>query len=366
MKKDVEKITWEELLFEYFLEKNLKPDTEHSYRKVVRLFDKFLGGDSWPGDVTPRDIQRWRRHMLKDQGRSVNTWNNRVSHLRPLLALGIKKKWLPQTENPLDGTSVPGASKQKKTLTDKEMVRIYRTVQAFAEAEANKMVICDRRRNAMYPAWYWLIVLDTLRFTGMRFNQLKHIRLKDIHEDEAVITLQLEGSKIRREWRVPIVESLRLSLKHLIECARVNGASDNDYLFDVCLYSEHYSPGKYQYCAKRAHQSVKSFFRRLSRECGFFVSSHRFRHTLATKLMAAPERNLHMVKSILGHRSVATTMEYIDFSVEVAAEALEAELGLSTDEATKRRIKEAKKRREASTGKKEKQESSGGELSDKE
>ncbi|MBM2960068.1 site-specific integrase, partial [Escherichia coli] len=47
-------------------------------------------------------------------------------------------------------------------------------------------------------------------------------------------------------------------------------------------------------------------------------------------------------------------------------EALEAELGLSTDEATKRRIKEAKKRREASTGKKEKQESSGGELSDKE
>ncbi|EIE8059135.1 site-specific integrase, partial [Escherichia coli] len=54
MKKDVEKITWEELLFEYFLEKNLKPDTEHSYRKVVRLFDKFLGGDSWPGDVTPR------------------------------------------------------------------------------------------------------------------------------------------------------------------------------------------------------------------------------------------------------------------------------------------------------------------------
>lgn len=121
------------------------------------------------------------------------------------------------------------------------------------------MVICDRRRNAMYPAWYWLIVLDTLRFTGMRFNQLKHIRLKDIHEDEAVITLQLEGSKTRREWRVPIVESLRLSLKHLIECARVNGASDNDYLFDVCLYSEHYSSGKYQYCAKRAHQSVKSF-----------------------------------------------------------------------------------------------------------
>ncbi|WP_141070819.1 site-specific integrase, partial [Escherichia coli] len=109
------------------------------------------------------------------------------------------------------------------------------------------------------------------------------------------------------------------------------------------LYSEHYGPGKYKYCARRAHQSVRSFFRRLSRECGFNVSPHRFRHTLATKLMEAPERNLHMVKSILGHRSVATTMEYVDLSLKVAAQTLEAELSLSTDEGTKRRIHEARK-----------------------
>lgn len=67
------KMSWEELLEEYFLIKNLKPDTEHSYRKVVRLFNEFMGGNSPPGDVTARDIQRWRRHMLKVQGRSTNT-----------------------------------------------------------------------------------------------------------------------------------------------------------------------------------------------------------------------------------------------------------------------------------------------------
>ncbi|EOM6648584.1 tyrosine-type recombinase/integrase [Escherichia coli] len=338
-----EKMSWEELLEEYFLIKNLKPDTEHSYRKVVRLFNEFMGGNSWPGDVTARDIQRWRRHMLKVQGRSTNTWNNRVSHLRPILALGIRKKWLPQTENPLDDASVPGESKKKKTLTEKQMIKVYLTVQNFAEAEVKRQVVCDRMRNAMYPPWYWLTVLDVLRFTGMRFNQLKHIRLKDVHEDEAVIALQLEGSKTRREWSVPIVTPLQISLKHLLACARANGAMDDDYLFDVCLYSEHYGPGKYKYCARRAHQSVRSFFRRLSRECGFNVSPHRFRHTLATKLMEAPERNLHMVKSILGHRSVATTMEYVDLSLKVAAQTLEAELSLSTDEGTKRRIHEARK-----------------------
>ncbi|XBY08155.1 site-specific integrase [Escherichia coli] len=72
-------------------------------------------------------------------------------------------------------------------------------------------------------------------------------------------------------------------------------------------------PGNTSTVPKERISRSNLFFRRLSRECGFFVSSHRFRHTLATKLMAAPERNLHMVKSILGHRSVATTMEYIDF-----------------------------------------------------
>ncbi|MDP1255169.1 site-specific integrase, partial [Klebsiella pneumoniae] len=56
------------------------------------------------------------------------------------------------------------------------------------------------------------------------------------------------------------------------------------------------------------HQKIRSFFRRLSKECGFAVSPHRFRHTLATELMKAPERNLQLVKDLLGHRSVSTTM----------------------------------------------------------
>ena len=63
-----EKMSWEELLEEYFLIKNLKPDTEHSYRKVVRLFNEFMGGNSWPGDVTARDIQHMAPPSLNISG----------------------------------------------------------------------------------------------------------------------------------------------------------------------------------------------------------------------------------------------------------------------------------------------------------
>ncbi|GEM_PF-6108065 len=42
-------------------------------------------------------------------------------------------------------------------------------------------------------------------------------------------------------------------------------------------------------------QKVGSFYRRLSKECGFAVSPHRYGYTLATELIKALERNLQLV-----------------------------------------------------------------------
>ncbi|MDE9448122.1 tyrosine-type recombinase/integrase, partial [Xenorhabdus bovienii] len=58
---------------------------------------------------------------------------------------------------------------------------------------------------------------------------------------------------------------------------------------------------------------------------------HRFRHTLATELMKAPDRNLQLVRCLLGHRSVATTMEYIDIDMEIAGKTLANELAFYLD-----------------------------------
>ncbi|WP_172951141.1 tyrosine-type recombinase/integrase, partial [Escherichia coli] len=178
--KKAGKLTWDELLDEYFFSRNLRPDTEWSYRKVVRGFVDFMGEGVFPADVTQRDIQRWRRQVLKTQSLSTYTWNNKVAHLRAIFGFGIKKGLLPQTENPLCEASVAKEAKKKKTLNKDQMIQVYLVVQKFAEYETQQRVPCDRRRNALYPARYWLTVLDVLRYTGMRFNQLQHIRLKDV------------------------------------------------------------------------------------------------------------------------------------------------------------------------------------------
>ncbi|MBZ6458599.1 tyrosine-type recombinase/integrase [Pseudomonas fluorescens group sp.] len=53
------------------------------------------------------------------------------------------------------------------------------------------------------------------------------------------------------------------------------------------------------------------------------VSPHRFRHTIATDLMRQPKCNLHIVKDLLGHRSISTTLKYVHVDVDQVRYALE-------------------------------------------
>ena len=114
-------------------------------------------------------------------------------------------------------------------------------------------------------------------------------------------------------------------------CATERSAGQHNLLFDIKRFTNprhtHYI---YDYDEKNVLQSFRSFYRRLSRDSGFDISSHRFRHTLATELMKSPDRNLKLVKDLLGHCNVRTTMKYIELDMEVAGSALEQGFVLHT------------------------------------
>lgn len=319
-------ITWYELLEEYFFARNLRPATEESYSKVVRVFTNFCRNKA-AGDITHRDVLMWRRELLREKQRSAQTWNNKVAHMRALYNFWISQEYISLTKNPFHNCNVQREIKQKKTLSREQLTRIYLVMQQF-DADERRLRGRHIWNNALSPAWYWIIVLDTLRYTGMRLNQLLHVRLRDINLDEGYINLMLEGSKTHREWRVPIVSALKPGLQHLTEKSAALGTENGDYLFDVnrILLNRHVA-----WDEAKVRQKIRSFFRRLSKECGFAVSPHRFRHTLATELMKSPERNLQLVKDLLGHRSVSTTMEYVELKMDIVGKTLEAELSLHTD-----------------------------------
>ncbi|MBH3156827.1 site-specific integrase [Serratia ureilytica] len=326
---------WELLLDEYFFTKFLRPATEWSYRKVVLTLYRFMGEGVTPAMLTQKDVLQWRRHLLKEKGLSVHTWNNKVAHLRAIFNLGMKKGLVQHEENPFNGTVVRPGFKKKRVLNRSQLTRIYLLMQQFELREKERKCV-KGGRCALYPTWFWTTVLDTFRFTGMRNNQLVHIRLADINLEQNSIELRLEGSKTHREWKVPVVSLLRERIKVLLTRATERGAGPNDLLFDVNRFT---CPKgmQYVYDEKSVHQSFRSFYRRLSRECGFDVSSHRFRHTFATELMKSPDRNIKLAKDMLGHRSVSTTMEYINMDLDVAGQVLEEELALYTDLGVKKK-----------------------------
>ncbi|SFK36330.1 tyrosine-type recombinase/integrase [Xenorhabdus mauleonii] len=327
-----ETFNWEELLEEYFFSHILRPDTEWSYRKVVRGFIQFMGDVTSPAQVTHREVLRWRRHLLLEKKQSSHTWNNKVSHLRAIFNFGMERKLLPHTENPFNNAVVKKEKKKKKILSESQVNRINLLMGKFAEEE-RLQTTPKGGRCALYPTWYWSTVLATLRFTGMRQNQLLHLRVRDINLEGNYIELGLAGSKNHSEWEIPIVHPLKPRLAHLIERATAAGAEASDPIFDLSRLSVPHPSrlSRYKYDINREKQQLRSFFRRLSRECDFAVSPHRFRHTMASTLMKSPDRNLPLVKRLLGHRNVATTMEYIDLDMEVTGKALERELGLYTD-----------------------------------
>ncbi|WP_338861198.1 site-specific integrase [Xenorhabdus griffiniae] len=327
-----ETFSWEALLEEYFFSHILRPDTEWSYRKVARGFIRFMGEAVSPAQITHRDVLRWRRHLLVEKKQSSHTWNNKVAHLRAIFNFGMAQKLLPHTENPFNHAVVKKEKKKKKILSQPQITRINLLMGKFAEEERTD-VMPRGGRCALYPTWYWSTVLATLRFTGMRQNQLLHLRLRDINLESNYIELGLEGSKNHSEWEIPIIPQLKPRLAQLVARAMAAGAEGNDPIFDLSRLSVPHPSrlSRYQYDINREKQQLRSFFRRLSRECDFAVSPHRFRHTVATTLMKAPDRNLPLVKRLLGHRNVATTMEYIDLDMEVTGKTLARELGLYTD-----------------------------------
>jgi len=315
----MKKISFDLLLDDYFFNKSLRPATIWSYKKVTHTFVRFMGDDVSPEDITRTDILLWRESILSQRKLSSRTWNNKVTHLRALFTYGIKKGLLPQTENPFYEAVVRPDQKLKKVLSEKQVDQVYSVMSLFASKEFRGCAP-HPRRCALLPTRFWMVVLDALRYTGMRQNQLIQLRLEDICFDEDVITLRSESAKNHKENRVPVISVLKPGLQQLCAELRLRGMKPQDQFFNVgFLLGQLSAEGE-----EMSVQTLRAFFRRLSKECGFSVSPHRFRHTIATEMMKQPDSNLQTVKTLLGHSSINTTLEYVDGNVDTVREALEA------------------------------------------
>ncbi|MFS6933795.1 tyrosine-type recombinase/integrase [Klebsiella oxytoca] len=319
------KLTFDELLDNYFFVNSVRDETELSYRKVVRTFSRY--STKIPSEVDGALVLEWRRYVLKEQKRQATTWNTKVAHMRALFNFGMKKGLLDHAVNPFSKTTVRAGKKKKKTLTKGQIDAVYRLMSQYREQDAQHALSqpLNCRVHACKPAWFWLVVLDTLSYTAIRQNQLRHIRICDVDLDERWIDLIIAGAKNHRELRIPIISDLLPGIEELVTRSLDAGAEPEEQLFNVNRFDPGRKVSRGNAVEVMGIYPIRAFFRRISRECKFTVSPHRFRHTVATNLMKSPDRNIQAVKRLLGHSSLRSTLEYIDEDVESLRGILEEE-----------------------------------------
>nr|WP_269777904.1 site-specific integrase [Ursidibacter maritimus] len=146
------------------------------------------------------------------------------------------------------------------------------------------------------------------RYTGMRQSQLVNLKIQDIDLSRRVICISSTTNKNHNYHEIPISTHLYPFLEKMVYEMKIRKRVGTDQLFNLNVVSRRTLNRKRN---MSVHQ-LENIFRHISKIVGFRVSSHRFRHTIATKLMKNPD-NLYITKQLLGHSDLKVTLSYIEY-----------------------------------------------------
>ena len=294
-------MTPQQLTEEYIFAHDLREASAKIYRAATKALLKHFGPTATVQEVDHRSVLGWRRKVL-EQGLSKRSWNTYSNHLRTIWGYAIEHELVTHSQvNPFRKTTVIPPRRASKTVAAEAILRARNWLNMQVGAER-----CTGDRARITPAWFWLCTFEVFYYTGIRLNALLYIRKRDIDWDNQLILIRGETEKTHKEFVVPITEGLVPHLSRLLQEADRAGFADDDQLFNVNRFSPHYKSKVMN------SDQVEAMYRKLTEKVGVRMTPHRFRHTLATDLMKAPERNIHLTKCLLNHSNIQTTMSYIE------------------------------------------------------
>jgi integrase len=268
-------------------------------RKAVESFFNFAG--MRPADVSPLDVERWRKHLERarpdGQGLSPSTVYVRVCFLSSFFEWAMRDPTLRVyiTSNPAR-LALPKAPKAYQTesvkaWTDEQLQDIVEAVRA--KAAAGKIV--GKRDYALLL--FYLV-------TGMRRQEVISLRGGDIKiNDFITLTGKVKGGDyVGREVRDPL---LKEALTDYLESCGRSGVLKTD----GPLWTRHDRAGR-PGAALSSHAFVKNL-KRYAREAGVGdVHLHQTRHSFA-RIISEETGSITDTQDALGHRNSATTRVYV-------------------------------------------------------
>ena len=203
-----------------------------------------------------------------------------------------------------------GEPERRRTIklkTPRQHPRLVTAAQVQAILDA-----CDRLRDRF--------LLSVLWDSGVRIGEALGLRHEDLAAAEQELTVVRRVNDNRARAKSPSSRTIPVSASLMRLYADYlhgeYGDLDSDYVFVALWAGQHGRPLTYA--------AVYDLVLRLRRRTGIDFDPHWYRHAYATRLLRGGA-SIEVVSSLLGHSSIATTMDvYGHLTAEDARRALEA------------------------------------------
>jgi integrase/recombinase XerD len=234
-----------------------------TYMQCLRQFLRKCHKE--PRRIARKDIQQYIDHLV-DKGVCGNTINVHLNALLFVMRDVLNKRVM---------LRIRYAKTPKRQPTDLSVQDVKRLLS-----------VIDNEKH--------LLMISLMYGSGLRVSELCNVRVRDVDIENAVGTVQQGKGGKRRVFVVP-----RVLIDQIASWVDENGLKSDSFLF----------PGRSGAISVR---SVQEIVKRAGKKAGIAkpVHPHMLRHSYATHTV----RNGHdlvSLQSLLGHRSVDTTMQYV-------------------------------------------------------
>lgn len=293
------------LLERFFAYHVLRTDSQITYKKIIHYFVES-NQKLFPETLTEDDVIQWRKKVLVKI--KPVSWNTYARHLHALMNFGIKQKILARSDNPFSNVKIKSDNKSIKYLNSYQITQLEIFMKECNQYEKLKFI---------KPIWFFITLVKSFQYTGMRKRQLLNLKIQDIKIDEGIIYIDGLFNKNHKSHQIPISSKLNPYLIELLKQHRKLNTPISEQLFNINCF-------KYEKirARKMSIYQVDAIFRYLSEQLNFRVTPHRFRHTVATTILKN-SNNIYMAQKILGHQSIRTTMQYIGHDIELLRNGIE-------------------------------------------
>ena len=275
--------------------------SDYADRAMVTSDDDLLRA------LNPSDLRTYQVCLIDDRKLSPKSVSLYMSVLSSFCRYLIKKEYL--QSNPVSLVTRPRQQKRIPEFFTKEFMDIYFSSTEYAvEDDALEAFLQDPHTQSgkkSYEKRLARLIISILYSLGIRRSELIGLRIENVDFGRKVVKICGKGDKMRE---IPLLTSLSEEILLYLKAVEALSGSIRS-LKEPLLVTYRLNPLYPMY----VDRTVKSELGNVKGITGR-KSPHVLRHSLATELLDEGS-DLHSIKELLGHSSLATTQIYTHSSI---------------------------------------------------